>query len=542
MSTPALPTLLFLLVPLVPVLAFPLIQYSRRALELAPWIPLSALLLVPFHGTIVEYPWLLLGARVGLDEFGLGLLLLAAVVWTLAGLHARRTIAPAGQPRFFTFWVAAWCGNLCVFITHDAASFYAAYAMMTFAAWGLVVHNGAPLDRQAGRIYLAMALLGEALILAGLFGVGAQLGNVALGPFSSELAELRHAGLIAGLFATGFGVKLAVIGLHMWLPLTYDRAPAAAAAVLAGVMLKAGLAGWLRFLPLGSGGFEALGSVLVVAGLVMGFYAAAVGICQTRAKVIIAYSSPSQMLFVTVPVGLALLYPEHARILLLLAVAFAVHHGLAKAALFLGLDMARDHPLLARALLWLPAASLAGLPLTSGAVAKLSLKAHLPPAALWLEPILLASSVMTTLLVVRLLLRVDASGAGRLGAPATPWLTLLVLGIFLPWTLFALHDPGAITRPLALPYLAETLGPIALGIAVAVFALRGPFRRALPVIPPGDILALLPRRLPDVPLPRLTRPRPAMPARWIMAVESRLDLLTLAVVAWLGLLALLFML
>ncbi len=542
MSANLLPALLFLLVPLLPVALVPLLHRSPRALAAAPWIPPTALLLLPFHGTVVEYPWLLLGTRVGIDNAGFALVLLAVIVWTAAGWYARRSLPANGQPRFFIFWLAAWCGNLCVFITQDAASFYAAYAMMTFAAWGLVVHRREAADYRAGRIYLVMALIGEALILAGLFLVAAQIGNATLGPRGHDLAAIDHAGLVAALFAAGFGVKMAVIGLHLWLPATYERAPTAATAVLAGVMLKAGLAGWLRFLPLGSDGFAILGGVLVAAGLVMGFYAAVVGICQARPKLVIAYSSPSQMLFVTVPIGLALLYPGAAGPLALLAVGFAVHHGLAKAALFLGIDLAHDRPLLGRALLWIPALSLAGLPLTSGALAKISFKAHLPATASWLDPLLLASSVATTLLVLRFLSLVPWHGTTRRGTPAAHWLLLLVASLGLPWLLYGLNEPFALLRPFFPGYLAETLGPIVLGIGLALLARRYPVVRLLPAIPPGDLLALVYRlqrpRLPTMP------PAPALPvgAGWIATTERHLDLLTAALALWLGMLLVLFLL
>ena len=546
----AIASVLFLAVPLLPVLIVLIIPYARRALALAPWVPASAVLLLPLHGTTVDYPWLLLGARVGLDDTGLVLLILATIVWTAAGVHARHSIAHADQPRFYIFWLATWCGNLCVFLTQDAASFYAAYAMMTFAAWGLVVHYRRPEDYAAGRFYLVMALIGEALILAGLFLLAAQVGNAALGPFSDDLAGLDHAGLIATLFAAGFGVKMAIFGLHMWLPTTYTQAPTAAAAVLAGVMLKAGLAGWLRFLPFGEPGFTALGAVAVALGLFMGFYAAGMGLCQTRPRTILAWSSPSQMLFVTVPVGLALMEPAAAPLLLTLAVAFALHHGLVKGALFLGVDFARDRPRLARLLVWLPAASLAGLPLTSGALAKVSFKSQLPAMAGWLEPILLLASVATTLLVIRFLLRVHGRGADRIGAPTAPWYGLLVASLIAPWFVYGHTATGigwdALARPFAPGYLLETAGPVVVGIVLATWVIRRWPGLEPPTIPspPQLVHALAPSRRPAAWRPDRTR----LPQLPVLAVAPRLDrgearlaLMSIAVVLWLALVAALFL-
>ena len=53
------------------------------------------------------------------------------------------------------------------------------------------------------------------------------------------------------LLVIGFGIKLGVVPLHFWLPLAHPVAPTPASAVLSGAMIKAGLLGWMRFLPLG---------------------------------------------------------------------------------------------------------------------------------------------------------------------------------------------------------------------------------------------------------------------------------------------------
>jgi formate hydrogenlyase subunit 3/multisubunit Na+/H+ antiporter MnhD subunit len=174
--------LMFFAIPVLPVLLAPLLlaQWPRALrvlLPIAPWVPATALLLLPHRGEVVELPWLLLGARLGIDDVALPLLLLATIAWTLAGWHARRTLAPDGQGRFFGFWLLTWCGNLSVFITLDGASFYAAYAMMTFSAYGLVVHLGRPEDYRAGRVYITLAVIGEALLMAGLFLTAVDVGN-----------------------------------------------------------------------------------------------------------------------------------------------------------------------------------------------------------------------------------------------------------------------------------------------------------------------------------------------------------------------------
>ncbi len=433
---------LFLLLPALPVLLAPCLLLPRLGLRLlpwAPWVPLTALVLLGWREQWVSLPWLLLGTRLGLDSLGSMLLLLAVPVWTLAGLYARHSLPPEQQQRFFFFWLLTWCGNSSVLLTLDGASFYAAYALMTFAAYGLVVHQGRAEDFWAGKVYLMMALFGEGCLLAGLLLLGLAAGNpdLTLGP--QLVAGASQADWITGLLLLGFGVKMGMLGLHVWLPLAHPQAPVAASAVLSGVILKAGLVGWLRLLPLGSADFTWAGHWLLLAGLAGAAYGVLVGLWQHNAKVLLAYSSISQMGLLLVLLALALLVPDQAALYMLLAGLFAVHHGLAKACLFLGVDLARRAPGLMRALLWLPALVLVGAPLTSGALVKLSWKLSLPAHLSWLELALLVSSLGTALLMARLLwlsLTFAAEGrrAYRWQLPLI-WCLLLTLALSLPWLL-----------------------------------------------------------------------------------------------------------
>jgi formate hydrogenlyase subunit 3/multisubunit Na+/H+ antiporter MnhD subunit len=487
---------LFVAVPLLPAVLAPLLflRAGRHLLPLVPWIPAAGLVLLPLRDRVIELPWLLLGARLGIDATALPLLLLAIIAWTIAGWHARRTIAIAEQGRFFFFWLMTWCGNFCVFLTLDGASFYAAYALMTVAAYGLIVHRRRPEDYRAGRVYLTMALIGEGLLIAALFLLAVEAGNPALEAGPELVAATSRPHLIAVLMLTGFGIKMGLAGLHMWLPLAHPQAPVPASAVLSGVMLKAGLIGWLRFLPLGQEDFEILGLVMLLAGLVTVFFGTAVGLAQRRIKGLLAYSSVSQMGLVAAIVALALLHPDQAVTYVGLATLFALHHGLAKSALFLGVDLIATSPLLARRLLWIPAASLAGLPLTSGALAKAAWKSALPFDLAAISPWLMASSVLTTLLMARFLVLAWPRGSGAGWRPARPWLAMLAASLVVPWVYTIAAAPVLIRVPFQPVYLIETLAPVLAGTALALLAAWLWKGRAIPYISEGDVLALLPQR------------------------------------------------
>jgi formate hydrogenlyase subunit 3/multisubunit Na+/H+ antiporter MnhD subunit len=93
-----------------------------------------------------------------------------------------------------------------------------------------------------------------------------------------------------GLIIVGFGMKIALVPLHGWMPLTYVVAPIPAAAVLSGAAVKAGVIGLIRFLPLGAA-LPGWGETLAWAGFVSAFYGVAIGVTQRDAKTALAYSS-----------------------------------------------------------------------------------------------------------------------------------------------------------------------------------------------------------------------------------------------------------
>lgn len=489
---------LFLIVPLTPVLVAPLLLLpgGRRWLFIAPWIPAAAFALLPLRGEVVELPWLLLGTRLGVDAISHPLVLLGATAWTLAGWHARRTIADEEQPRFFFFWLLTWCGNISVFLTLDAASFYAAYATLTVAAYGLVVHRRRPQDYRAGRVYLWMSMLGEGLLLVGLLILITDAGNLPLGPAPLIVATSSNSQLVAWLMMLGFGIKTGLAGLHMWLPLAHPQAPVPASAVLSGVIVKAGVAGWLRFLPLGQEGFETIGTTLVVLGFIASVAGGLIGVTQRGLKSLLAYSSISQMGLLSVITGLGLLNPNRGSLYLALTVLLVLHHGLNKAALFVSVDMLQISPRLVRRLLWLPAAALAAFPLTSGDLVKTVLKdvtADFP--AMNLNLLVLLGSLVTTMLMTRFILMSISSSNKPVnrGGAIVPWLLMVMASLGLPWAYALAEWPELASRPFHLSHLVHAMLLFAAGSGLGIAVQLADRVRKLPEVPPGDLLHLLPR-------------------------------------------------
>jgi len=432
----------------------------------------------------LEIPWLLLGMKLGLDATTRIFFAFTLLLWLLAAVFAAGYLAADPRKRrFWVFFAASFIGNLGLVLARDAASFYLFFALMTFAAYGLVVHAGDAAARRAGRIYIVLAVLGEAFLLGGLLIAAAGADGLELERLRAAVATSPSRDLIVALLVAGFGVKAGLLGLHVWLPLAHPVAPAPASAVLSGAMIKAGLLGWIQFLPLGEVTLPGWGAALAAAGIAAIFYAAAVGVMQDDAKTVLAYSSVSQMGFMTVALGAALADPANAAAAIAAATFYALHHGLAKGALFLGAGI---KPQLRERLLFAalvaPALVIAGLPFTSGAAAKHALKAALGE---WHSLGLLLSfgAIGTTLLMARfLVLAVRESGKQQKDESKTP--LRLMLSAWLACVAASLA--AAALAPTAASY--DDLWPFLAGIALAALGAwhAAPWRRWR--IPPGDLL------------------------------------------------------
>ncbi|MEA2117187.1 proton-conducting transporter membrane subunit [Halovibrio sp. HP20-50] len=339
----------------------------------------------------------MLGGEWELNALSRPWLAFTALLWSVAALHARgyfaaeQAQAQAGDQaaqrrlmRLALLWPLTLLGNVLLIIAQDIASFYLGFALMTFAAYALVVHTGTEEARLGARAYLILAVVGEGLILGGFLWSAGEADTLTLQGVRESILTAEHGAWMAALLCLGLGVKAGVIGLHVWLPLAHPAAPAPASAVLSGAMIKAGLLGWISVLPLGEEGISAsltqLGQVILVAGLAAAFGAALYGVFQRHPKAVLAYSSISQMGMMTALVATGLVAPAVWPLLWPGVVLFAAHHALAKGSLFMGTSISEHLPRWPRALIW-PLLALPGISLTgaigAGMVAKWGVKSPL---------------------------------------------------------------------------------------------------------------------------------------------------------------------
>ncbi len=450
-------------------------KLRRRVLALLWFAPLPALAaaLMVMGGAPLAFDQPALRVSLFLDIPGAILLTVVALLWIATSAYAVADVH--GKPNaglFAVCWLLTLIGSLGVFIAADLLTFYLVYALVSIPAFGLIAHDSGVEARRAGGVYMAFTVLGEAFLLMGfvLLAAAEPSGSLRIADVMAALPGSPWCDAALALTIAGFGLKIALVPMHGWMPLAYTAAPIPAAAVLSGAAVKAGVIGLIRFLPFESA-LPGWGEALAVLGLFSAFYGVAIGITQQNPKTVLAYSSISQMGVIAAVLGMGLAAADKGTAL---DVAFyAAHHVLVKGALFLAIGVAAASS--ARRL-WrvLPPAavlalSLGGLSLTGGALAKLAVKAPLGDGVV--GSLATVSAAGTTLLMLHFLRRLARgySQDARAAAPARlalPWLAMALASVLVPWLLY-LAVGGHVADALSLAALQEGFWPVLIGVALA---------------------------------------------------------------------------
>ncbi len=454
-------------------------RYARVGLVVAPLFAILAAYFAADSGPLVLdqmiYPIVLV-----LDPAGALLLGVTALLWTSAGVFAADDLRKANRNAgFVAFWLATLCGNIGVFMAADLASFYLFFALVSLPAYGLI--DARARMNGVGGLYVAVALLGEAFLIAAfvLLASAAPGQSLLISDGVAALTTSPWRNATIALLILGFGTKIGLIPLHVWMPSTYRSTPTPAAAVLSGGAVNAGVIGFLRFLPWGHA-FPEWGDALAILGMFGAFYGVAVGLSHKDAKTVLAYSSVSQMGLVVATLGMGLSAGSAGAAAG--AALYAAHHGLAKGGLFLAVAiLPRCAPAQKR---WLApfaallALSLAGLPISGGVVAKLAIKDAMGDGVMGAMSTL--SAIATTLLMLHFLQRVAGlkavSDEAPGGALILSWLALVAASIAVPVACYLSMESRGL-ETLNIKVIWDSLWPVLTGVALAGGARYWPYRR-----------------------------------------------------------------
>jgi NADH-quinone oxidoreductase subunit M len=335
--------------------AFLLLLLPRSAAQAARWVALLGTLatfiasLVMFANfrageagfqLVEKQPWIAsIGVdwHLGVDGISLFLILLTTLLSVLCIISSWSSISERVK-EFHFFFLLLEAGMVGVFCALDLFLFYVMWEVMLVPMFFLIGVWGGSRRVYATVKFFLFTMAGSVLMLVGILYVYFHTTDPATGAHTFNLlmaTEQAQYGLevqrwLFLAFGIAFAIKVPLFPLHTWLPDAHTEAPTAGSVMLAGVLLKMGTYGFLRFclpmFPLATMQFVPLISVLALIGIL---YGAMVAMVQKDIKRLVAYSSVAHLGFVML--GMFALNIEGLSGSLLQQ----INHGISTGALFL---------------------------------------------------------------------------------------------------------------------------------------------------------------------------------------------------------------
>jgi len=316
---------------LLPLVATPMVYFIGRAVEKVKpsalattvhWAGLAAMIALwpPFLMASAQLltgvpPVLSLG-MVSLSYDGLSMLL-TAVVLTLGTLvilySGPQLVGKLGDEKYYASLIAMVGMIIGLGCANDLFNLWVWFEGMAVSSYLLVIfYRDRPTALEAGVKYLVQGAVGSILILLAIALVFAQTGQLDLHAIQRTALEPPIILAAGALFIIGFGVKMALVPLHTWLPDAHSQAPSGVSAMLSGVVIEAGLVALLRVLMALSGATASWAVLLLSFGALNMLAGNLLALPQKQVKRMLAYSSLSHRGYVLIGLGIGLYAGELA--------------------------------------------------------------------------------------------------------------------------------------------------------------------------------------------------------------------------------------
>jgi NADH-quinone oxidoreductase subunit M len=301
---------------------------------------------------VERHDWIAsIGAQyhLGIDGISFLLIMLTTVLGFLSVLSSWSAIQERTK-EYYAMFLLLQTGMLGVFMSLDFFLFYVFWEVMLVPMYFIIGVWGGPRKLYAAIKFFLYTLAGSLLMLLGILTLYFQY-HRDTNLYTFNLLDLmQHANAwpltlqywVFWAFMIGFAIKVPMFPFHTWLPDAHVEAPTAGSVILAGVLLKMGTYGFIRFslplLPQASSNPKIV-KVMVVLSIIAIIYGALVSMMQRDMKKLIAYSSVSHLGFCTL--GIFALNPHGLQG----SVIQQINHGISTGALFLivGLIYERRH-------------------------------------------------------------------------------------------------------------------------------------------------------------------------------------------------------
>ncbi|HEY4239598.1 MAG TPA: NADH-quinone oxidoreductase subunit M [Kofleriaceae bacterium] len=296
----------------------------------------------PAFQLVFDVEWIPgLGAhfKTGVDGISIFLVILTTVMMPLTLLGTAKSIEKNTR-EFIAAMLVLEAGMIGAFVALDLFLFYVSWEVMLIPMYLLIGIWGGQRRLYASIKFVIYTMVGSLLMLVAIFYVYVQAGSV-LPAYTTDLEQIMRVSLPWGAqvwcfaaFALAFAIKIPLFPLHTWLPDAHVEAPTAGSVILAGVMLKFGIYGFLRFaMPLFPHGAAVWGPAIAVLAVIGIIYGAFVAFTQDDVKKLVAYSSVSHMGFCALGIFAMTAYGVSGSIYAMLS------HGLTTGGLFLGIGV-----------------------------------------------------------------------------------------------------------------------------------------------------------------------------------------------------------
>ena len=285
------------------------------------------------------------GFRIGLDGMSLLLVMLTTFITPIAIMSSFESIKKRHKSYYIMILLLQF-GMTGVFVSLDIFLFYIFWELILIPMYFIIGIWGGKDKIYAAVKFFLFTVVGSLFMLVAIVWLGSYTGSTILGlesGFTTNFMVIREVSnqipmdiqkWLFGAFALSFLIKVPIFPLHTWLPDAHTEAPTPGSVILAGVLLKMGTYGLVRFnvdlFPNASIEYAPFISTLAVIGIV---YGALVALVQTDVKRLVAYSSVSHLGFVVL--GIFSLTAEGIQG----AVIQMVNHGLSTGMLFLLVGM-----------------------------------------------------------------------------------------------------------------------------------------------------------------------------------------------------------
>ncbi len=320
---------------------------STLAFALSVWVFIGfdgSLADMQFVEKIVWIPSLDVSYHLGIDGISLLLVVLTTFLTPIALLASWDSITQRLKG-FVALMLLLEVGTLGVFVSLDLFLFYLFWEFMLIPMYFIIGIWGGGERIYAAVKFFLFTMAGSLLMLVAILWLGAFAAKNG-GGFTTDLLKLYTIapsipmGIQSWMFLAftlSFAIKVPIFPLHTWLPDAHVQAPTAGSVILAGVLLKMGTYGLVRFsLPLFPAATHAYLPYLATLGVIGIIYGALVSMVQPDLKKLVAYSSVSHLGFVVL--GIFALTEEGMQG----SVIQMVNHGLSTGALFLLVGMIYD--------------------------------------------------------------------------------------------------------------------------------------------------------------------------------------------------------